>query len=273
MDTLIVGQPFQAGTEVHVIPTYWPIPNVGVIAVNAFVLHAAEPVLVDTGAGQLSDDFIAALRSVIDLGELRWIWLSHDDRDHTGSLYQLLDLAPSARVATPFFAVARMLPERPFPLDRLHLTNAGDVLNVGDRNLRAWRPPLFDSPATVGFLDDRSGVLFTSDCFGAPQPTPAEATVHSIAELSADVVAQGQLAWATVDTPWVSLVDRDTFAQSVEGVRRIGASAILSSHLPPVLGRTDQVIDTLHRAPTADPVAGTTQAELEALLASFAPTA
>lgn len=41
---------------------------------------------------------------------------------------------------------------------------------VGDRSLQAFKPPLLDSPATVGFYDDQSGACFSSDCFGAPVP-------------------------------------------------------------------------------------------------------
>lgn len=36
---------------------------------------------------------------------------------------------------------------------------------VGDRSLQALKPPLLDSPATVGFYDDQSGACFSSDCF------------------------------------------------------------------------------------------------------------
>ena len=174
----VLGDPFAAGRDVHVIPTYWPVPNAGVLPMNAFVVHAAEPVLVDAGVGVLSDDFVDALASVLPLDQLRWIWLTHEDRDHTGSLMRLLDLAPQARVISNFFAVGRMMPEAPIPLDRLRVVNRGESVNVGDRNLAAIRPPLFDSPATTGFLDDATGALIVSDCFGAPLPDDV-ATSHS----------------------------------------------------------------------------------------------
>ena len=47
----------------------------------------------------------------------------------------------------------------------------GQSLDVGDRTLSAFRPPLFDSPTTTGFIDSKSGSMFTSDCFGAPMPS------------------------------------------------------------------------------------------------------
>lgn len=268
-----LAEPFEAGRDVHVVPTYWPVPNAGILPMNAFVIRAAEPVLVDTGVGVLSDEFVDAVSSIVPLDELRWIWLTHEDRDHTGSLTRLLELAPQARLISNFFAVGRMMPSTPIPLDRLRVINAGETVNVGDRKLTAIRPPLFDSPATTGFLDSASGALLVSDCFGAPLPTVEEAMATSTGELDPSTVARGQLTWATVDMPWVGYVDEHVFARQLDDVRRLDPTSILSSHLPPVHGRTDELLATMRQAPSAEPVAGTTQAELEALLAGFDPAA
>jgi glyoxylase-like metal-dependent hydrolase (beta-lactamase superfamily II) len=266
-----VGEPYQAAPDTCVIPTYWPVPGSGVIPMNAFVIDSAEPVLVDAGAGALGDQFMAALESVVRPGDLQWIWLTHEDRDHTGSLMRVLEVAPRARVLTTFMAVGRMLPEHPFPLDRLRLVNPGETVNVGDRNLRALRPPLFDSPATVGLLDDRTGALFSSDCFGAPLPTPELATASRADEIPPDVLAPAQLAWASVDSSWVTMADPVVLGRAFDELRRLQPRTVLSSHLPPIQSCLDRAADTLRSAPTTPPVPGVTQAELEALLASMEP--
>lgn len=51
----------------HVVPINLPLPGIGVLPVNAFVLMAEEPVLIDTGIGTDTDDFVAAVSSVVDL--------------------------------------------------------------------------------------------------------------------------------------------------------------------------------------------------------------
>jgi hypothetical protein len=267
----VVADPFVATRDVHVIPTLWPVPEVGVLPMNAFLIRAAEPVLVDTGAGVLSDQFLDAVSSLVPLHELRWIWLTHEDRDHTGSLNRLLESAPQARVIADFFAIGRMGPEQAFPLDRLRVVTPGDRVSVGDRELVAVRPPLFDSPSTTGLIDDSTGVLFSSDCFGAPLPTFEQAAVTSIGELDPQVVAQGQTSWATVDSPWVTNVDQHIFRASLDAVRRLEPTAILSFHLPPSHVRTEALLANLAAARHAQPVPGTTQAQLEALLASWEP--
>ena len=158
---------YKAAPDIDVLTSNFAVPGFGLIPINAFVLHAAEPVLVDTGTVVESDDFMAALRSVIDPADLRWIWLTHTDFDHIGSLHQLLAENPQIRVITTFLGVGIMGLSAPLPMERVHLLNPGQTITVGDRTLTAFKPPAFDNPITTGFHDDRSGALFSSDCFGA----------------------------------------------------------------------------------------------------------
>lgn len=74
-------------------------------------------------------------------------------------------------------------------MDRVHLINPGQSVSVGDRRLTALRPPVFDNPITTGFVDDRSGILFSSDCFGALLPTLPEYA----ADLDTDELQAGQV--------------------------------------------------------------------------------
>lgn len=64
------------------------------------VIRAAQPVLVDTGPPIFREDYLASVFSLIDPDEVRWIFLSHDDRDHSGNLMTLLE-APVARARRP----------------------------------------------------------------------------------------------------------------------------------------------------------------------------
>jgi flavorubredoxin len=49
-----------------------------------------------------------ALKSAINPQDLRWVWLTHDDADHTGSLREVLEAAPAARLAVNALAMLRM---------------------------------------------------------------------------------------------------------------------------------------------------------------------
>jgi glyoxylase-like metal-dependent hydrolase (beta-lactamase superfamily II) len=246
------------------------VPGLGYLPVNAFVLHAEQPVVVDTGLSTPDKDFVSALAEVLDPADVRWVWITHPDRDHTGGLWSLLDAAPHARLVTTWLGMGVMSCEWEIPMDRVFLLNPGQVLDVGDRGLQAFRPPLFDSPTTTGFLDNRSGALFSSDCFGAPLPS-AELAAAADVRAAGDAVRDLQLLWASVDSPWVHQVDPVSFRATVEPIRAMDASAIFSTHLPPAPQPDDRLYETLLLAPQAAPFVGPDQAALEALLATFEP--
>ncbi|WP_431920229.1 MBL fold metallo-hydrolase [Amycolatopsis tucumanensis] len=259
------------GRDVSVLSDQLEVPGIGFLPVNAFVLHGAEPVVVDTGLSLPGRGFLDALGAVIDPADVRWIWLTHPDRDHTGALFELLELAPRARLITTYLAMGIMSTERPLPVERVYLLNPGQTLDAGGRTLTAFRPPLFDSPATVGFFDHSSGVCVSSDCFGAPMPTAELATCDDVANAPAEALHAGQLLWAAVDSPWVHNVDHDRYLATLAPLRTFDPAVILSTHLPPAPGRTAEFLDRVATAPDADPWVGPDQAALEQMLATFEP--
>ncbi len=257
------------GRDVSVLNEQAPIPGIGFLPVNAFVLLAAEPVVVDTGLP--GEGFMDALGSVVDPADVRWIWLTHPDRDHTGALFELLEAAPQARLVTTYVGAGIISIERPVPMDRLYLLNPGQSLHVGDRTLTAFRPPLYDSPVTVGFYDHRSRMCFSSDCFGAPMTSAELAGCGDVGDVPSDELRSAQLVWAAVDSPWVHTTDVSGFLGTAQPLREMDPAAILSSHLPPAVGHTGEFLDMLAEAPHAYPFVGPDQQALEELLTSFEP--
>lgn len=256
-----------------VLNDHLPVPTIGFLPINAFVLHAEQPVVVDTGVMLPERGFMDSLGSVIDPKDVRWIWLTHPDRDHTGALLDLLEAAPQAKVVTTFLSVGIMSTHQPLPMDRVYLINPGQSLNVGDRSLTAFRPPLFDSPATIGFFDHKTRTCVSSDCFGAPMPSDELAAGDDARDVPADALRAAQLLWATVDSPWIHVADQDTYMRTVEPLRDMNPEAILSSHLPPLVGDISASLDMLAMAPTATPWVGPDQRALEEMLAGFEPAA
>src|SRR5436305_4650734 len=126
--------------DVTIIRDAVEVPVLGALPINAFVLHGEQPLLVDTGRPVAKGEFLDNLGSVIDLADIRWIWLTHPDRDHMGSLFDVLAAAPQARLVTTFFAAGYLTVEYDVPFDRLHLLNPGQALDIGDRKLHAFRP-------------------------------------------------------------------------------------------------------------------------------------
>ena len=254
---------YRAAPDIEVLTSDFPVPGFGLVLINSFVLRGSEPVLVDTGAVVESEEFMPALRSVIDPADLKWIWLTHTDFDHMGSLHQLLAENPELRVITSFLGVGIMTLAAPLPMDRVYLVNNGEQITLGDRTLHGVRPPAFDNPSTTGFFDDRSGVFFSPDCFGAL----LSAGPQNAADLSDEDLREGQVFWATVDSPWLHKADSAAFARELDGIRKMEPKMILSSHLPAASAdMTERLLSSLAAAPTARPFAPPDQAALQRMV-------
>ena len=256
---------YQAMPDIEVLPAHFPIPGMGFLPVNAFVIKAREPVLVDTGMGMESEEFMKALESIIDPQDLRWVWLTHDDADHTGSIQKVLEAAPSARLAANSIAVLRMSTAWPVPMHRVYWLNSGDSISVGDRKLIAVRPPLFDNPTAIGIYDDKSEAFFSVDCFGGIIPSPAQ-NANDVPEGD---LAQGMISWASSDSPWVHLMEPSEFKQVLDRIRQMAPRMIFSAHLPPARGKTEQFVELLATVPTSTPFVAPNQTALEQILSQM----
>jgi flavorubredoxin len=245
------------------INSYLPVPGFGVLPVNAFVIRSQEPVLVDTGLAALQTEFLRELHSVLDPEDIRWIWITHADADHVGNLKAILAEAPNARVVTTYLGMGKMAMQS-LPLDRVYLLNPGQSLNVGDRKLRAIAPPTFDAPETTGLFDEKTATLFSADSFGALLEKPSE----NASDINSEMLREGCMSWATVDSPWLSIIDPAKFADRLGEIEKLNANTILSAHLPPAKGVTRQLLDYLMEAHRAPAFIGPDQQALEKMMAA-----
>jgi flavorubredoxin len=265
MDNPTMFEPYKAAPDIDVVPSYFPIPGLGIVPVNAFVLKATQPVLVDAGLVPLTDKFMEKLSSVIDPGDLRWLWLTHTDQDHIGSLWRVLEAAPKLSIITTYLGVGKMSLFEPLRMDRVYLLNPGQSIDVGDRQLTAIKPPSYDAPETTGFYDPKSTAFFSSDCFGALMSEPVE----DAAGIGIENLRKAMVFWATVDAPWLHAVDRTLFDKNLNRIRELSPKLICSAHLPIAREMTEDLLENLRDALEAKPFVGPDQQALEAMLAEM----
>jgi glyoxylase-like metal-dependent hydrolase (beta-lactamase superfamily II) len=263
----------QVDRQITALVSGVPIPGLGVLPVNAFVVSTEIPLVVDANITLPPGEFLKAVATVVDPADIGWIWLTHADRDHTGALPELLAAAPRARVITNFTSVGHLsVGPDPLPPERAYVVNSGDRVDLGDRELVALRPPLFDNPGTVGLFDRQSGVFFSSDFFGSPVPTVEDVLTPDVASIPEEALIAGQLIWGSADSPWVHGVDEAKFAGSLAVVSDLDARLVLSTHLPPIRGDVGRHLETVRKLPDSTPFVGPNQAAIEALLAELEPT-
>ena len=255
----------RAAPDTWVLPSYVPVPGLGLIVVNSYLIESREPVLVDTGMPVVRQGFLEHLWSLIEPSKLRWILLTHDDIDHTGSLIEVLGAATNATLVTQFIGYARLETAYHMRPERVHLFNPGQSIDVGDRTLGVMRPPLFDSPATSAYFDPKSGVLFSADAFGA--------FISCLAEDVIDVpqadLAQGFEVFNRGNHPWSAWADKAKIAGVLNDIESLNPAVIASCHSPMVRGDVKARLEALEQLVGMEPLLDPEQPVFESILASM----
>jgi flavorubredoxin len=141
-------------SDTHVIRQLWG-EGVAPVAVfiNSMVITGAEPIVVDCGPKVSGKDWMNAVFSVVEPQDVRWIFMSHEDHDHSGNLVEMLDRCPNATLVSTWFMAERFT-DQMLPFDRMRWVNNGERFSAGDRELVAITPPVFDNPTTRGLFDN-----------------------------------------------------------------------------------------------------------------------
>ena len=174
-------------------------------SMNSLVIRAAEPVIVDTGMVTDRATFFEDVFSLVEPDDVRWIYLTHDDDDHSGNLMEALDRCPNATVVMSWAARGRTCAAFGIPHERVRTVDHGQGLDVGDRTLRAVRPPVYDNAYTRGLFDPTTRVYFAADAFCAPMPAEP---VDRVDEMPEQMWAEGFAFFHHNSLcPWITMVD------------------------------------------------------------------
>ncbi len=240
------------------------------VYLNSMLITGAEPAIIDTGSLNNRSQWMDDVFGIVDPADVRWVFLSHDDADHTGNLGAVMDACPNATLVCSWALVERFSNAFGFPLERCRWLDDGGYIDLDDRRIRAVRPPVYDSPATRGFLDERTGVYWGVDAFATPCPGQP---VPTVADLDPSFWAQGMAMFVHhALSPWVGLVDQQRYAAEVDRVRSLGMTSIATAHSPLITPASiDDAFDLLRALPETTPPPAPDQAVLDQLLAAAAP--
>lgn len=240
-----------------------------VVALNSMVIRGREPVVVDTGAAEHRDEYLDDVFSLVEPEDVRWVFISHDDVDHTGNVNQLMARCPNATLVINWFMTERMGGSLEVPPTRWRWVGDGEALDVGDRMLRAVRPPVFDSPTTRGLFDPTTGVYWSSDSFATPMDRP----VTHAHDLDAEAWTHGMATFDNYVSPWLRLVDPDRYAATVDRVAALRPTVLAGCHTPAVTGAlVADAIAAARRAPDAAFDPEPDQSVLDAIVAALPTT-
>lgn len=201
------------------------------VHMNAMVIRGSEPIVVDTGLPVNRERYLEDLFGIVDPDDVRWIFISHDDIDHYGNLDAVMAACPNATLVASWFLCQRLAADGlEAPPQRWRWVGAGESFDAGDRTLVAVRPPLYDSPTTRGLFDPTTGVYWASDCYA----TPVQRGTAFVEELDPEVWAEGFTSYQHWNSPWVSLLDEQTFAVECARIEQLNPRVIATAHGPTI---------------------------------------
>ncbi len=246
--TVTVPDPLRVAEDTYLIRPLIETPGTsGAMHVSSLVIQGAEPVLIDTSAGLVRDAWLEQVFALVEPEDVRWILLSHDDPDHNGNLCVALEMCPNATLVTSTMESERLACSPDTVVDRRpRWIGDGETLTIADRRLIAIRPPVFDAPSTRGFLDTSTGVYWSSDAFG----TPVSEVVDEADELPPDELDSCSTAYASILSPWHTVVDGAKFGGWVDRVADLQPKVIVGAHGPVLSGQAiGDALSRLRRLP------------------------
>jgi glyoxylase-like metal-dependent hydrolase (beta-lactamase superfamily II) len=205
------------------------------VVTSAYLIHADEPALVETGPTTSAEAVLAGLSSLgMGAEDLAHVVVTHIHLDHAGGLGRIAAAFPRAtvwvhrlgapHVADPSKLVAsaarvygeeRMTamfgPVEPTPAERIRPVDEGETIPLGDRALEVMYTPGHASHH-VSLVESGSGAVFTGDALGVHLPD----------------VRVLQPATPPPD------IDVEAGVQSIERIRERAESLLLFSHFGPV---------------------------------------
>jgi flavorubredoxin len=232
--------PVQVTRDTFLIPNLAPAGD-AFIPVNSVLIRGEEPIVVDTGAPVHRQRWLDQVFSLVEPRDIRWVFLSHEDGDHTGALDDVLEAAPNATLVMNFFSTERLALERPVALDRMIWREPGEYFDAGDRRLRLVLPPIFDGPATRGLYDEKTGVLWAVDSFAAA----TTGAVHRVEELPRELYDETFMMFNSLVSPWHQFLDPVKYDRHVDAVEALAPRVVVSAHGPVLVG--DAIHDAFDR--------------------------
>lgn len=133
---------------------------------NAYAVRGAEGVaLFETVKEKFFDEYLANLKEVCSLDEVKYIVVGHTEPDHSGSLEKLLDLTPNATVVGSATAITflKEIVNKPFVS---RAVKEGDTIDLGGRTLTFLSVPFLHWPDSMYTYIPEMKALFTVDSFG-----------------------------------------------------------------------------------------------------------
>lgn len=132
---------------------------------NSYLIRDEKNVLIDTVWQPFDKEFVSRLKNEIDLKDIDYIVMNHNEIDHSGALPELMREIPG----TPIYCTAngKKIIQGHYHEDwNFQIVKLGDTLNIGKGTLTFIPAPFCHWPDTMFTYYDTDEILFSNDGFG-----------------------------------------------------------------------------------------------------------
>lgn len=133
---------------------------------NSYFINAQKKAVVEVSKEQFWDVYLAKLSSLTKPEEIEYIVLNHTEPDHSGNVFNLLKLAPKAKIVGSGNVIRFLTDLINVPFEYIEMKQ-GDVLDLGNKKLQFIAAHNLHWPDTTYTYLVEDKVLFTCDSFGA----------------------------------------------------------------------------------------------------------
>ncbi|MBW2038317.1 MAG: FprA family A-type flavoprotein [Deltaproteobacteria bacterium] len=189
---------------------------------NAYLVRGGErTALIDTVDPTMTEVLTKNLHQ-LEVKDINYVIVNHAEQDHSGSLPQILDMYPPAKVVCTKKCKVMLMDLLLIPEDKFITVEDGETLSLGDKTLEFIHAPWVHWPETMFTYLREDKVLFTCDFLGSHLATSGlfvtdEATVYEAAKRY----------YAEIMMPF-----RTTIKKNLERIKDLDIEIIVPSHGP-----------------------------------------
>lgn len=213
---------------------------------NAYLILDEKVTLVDNVKVGFTDELVKRISSVIDPSKIEIIISNHGEPDHSGSLKDILKLAPNAKVYSASPNGVKILKAQYGEDLPLVPVKSGDTLSIGKRTLKFVHAPMVHWPDNMVTYCEEDKILYSNDIFGQHLAT----SKRFDGEVDLDLcINEARKYYANIVLPYTKQAHKiNTVAAGLE-IEMIATShgVIWRDHIPEIMKLYDEMTNSKKR--------------------------
>jgi flavorubredoxin len=171
---------------------------------NSYLVRDEKTALIDTVWAPFGKEFVGNLSTLIDLQKIDYVIANHGEKDHSGSLVELMRYIPDTPIYCTQNAVKSLTGQ--YHCDwNFKTVKTGDKLSLGNKELIFIEAPMLHWPDTMFCYLTGDNVLFSNDAFG--QHLASELLFNDLVDRD-ELMQECIKYYANILTPFNMLVEK-----------------------------------------------------------------